>query len=174
MKRTRIKSCSLHHRSELAEYRIESPKYLDAHPWCEIFLAEHGLLLSDVSESGWADIRSPEEKRDGVCVGRRVHVPRSIEVHHRNGRNGRERLLNQAFWMAVHRSSHNHIKDHQSWARRRGYLLPSNARPDGTYPGTEVILTTDQLLIVQHNLFSAQSSLDGLPCIRLKPFCFFA
>ena len=172
MNRTPIKRCSDRMRKDRADFSKDALQYLHDHPWCEIFLAEHGLLQSDVNENGWADIRTPEEREKNLCKARLVHVPSSIEVHHRNGRNCRERLLNQNFWMAVHRSSHNHIKDHQSWARRQGYLLPVNARPDGWCPGTQIVLTTPALLEERHRLFFGPLAIWEKERIRPLPFSF--
>lgn len=50
----------------------------------------------------------------------------SEEVHHKNGRFG-ERLLDQAYWMAVCKVCHREIHANPEWAREQGYLILRSA-----------------------------------------------
>lgn len=93
-------------------YRFRSRRFLLAHPYCQIWLAEH-----DVAE-GMA-IRLGGVLR---LAGAWVSVPRATEIHHRNKRRGAN-LLDERHWLAVSAAAHDEIENHKAWARTRGYLL---------------------------------------------------
>jgi hypothetical protein len=111
MVRTRLRPVSNKRAAGLREYSKRRKAFLEAHPYCQWWLAEHGLEESDIINGyvllpeGWTP------------------VPRSTDVHHKNKRFG-SRLNDERFWMAVSREGHEWIERHKNLAREKGYLLP--------------------------------------------------
>jgi hypothetical protein len=90
-------------------------KFLKDHPYCEFFMAEHGLSLADISPTGGA------EWNWGFRTGY-INVPRSEDIHHKCGRD--KYLLDTSTWMAVSRNAHNYIHAHPKESYEKGYMLP--------------------------------------------------
>lgn len=132
MKRTPIRRVSDKRRASNEKYLRRVQEFLIEHPWDQVWLCRHGLTE--------ADVRTASRTSDGI-----EHIPRSTEIHHRNKRDG-SRLLDERFWMATSRQSHDMIERNRTWARKEGYLLPINASPNGTMPGGIQLPTTDQLM----------------------------
>lgn len=94
-------------------YAARRERFLQDHPFCQLWLAEHGI------KEAWA-IHQRGVLRFGP--GRPpVFVPRSATIHHTNKRRGR-RLLDEQNWMAVSWCGHRTIECNKTWARERGYL----------------------------------------------------
>jgi hypothetical protein len=99
-------------REESALYQLRRRTFLLRHPYCQVWLAEHGLAEAGV-------VRDGGRARLGSDW---VAAPLSTEIHHRNKRRG-EDLLDQRHWLAVSREAHRRIESDKAWARARGYLL---------------------------------------------------
>ena len=113
-----IRRCSIKRARELREYRVKAHAYLLAHPWCQVSLAEHGVVESEVDKRGYFEVRGNNPYGD---AGKRfVKVPASCEIHHRAGRGI---WLNDERWfMAVSREAHTRIHMEPARARSLGYL----------------------------------------------------
>lgn len=101
MKRSPLKRVSSKRSKELREYAKLRKAYLEAHPYCEVYLQENGLKYE----------------------GQLLDAPASEDIHHRRGR-WHGRLNDTTHWLAVCRESHNKIHYHPQWAYERGYMLP--------------------------------------------------
>jgi hypothetical protein len=101
MKRTPLKRVSSKRSKELREYAKLRKAYLEAHPYCEVYLAENGLKYE----------------------GNPIDAPLATDIHHRRGR-WHGRLNETEHWLAVCRESHERIHYHPQWAYERGYMLP--------------------------------------------------
>ena len=111
-RRSPIRRISVRRASELGVYRLRHALFLEAHPFCQLFLAEHGIEERLViAQNGF--VRLPG--------GRLIRVPRASMVHHRNKRRG-SRLLDESEWIAVSFSGHERIERRKRWARRTGFL----------------------------------------------------
>lgn len=110
MKRNKpIRRVSTKRAKELREYAKLRKQFLIVHPYCEWYIMENNLT----------------EKMGPVYINEAriiVPVPRSIEVHHKNGRYG-SRLNDTNDWLAVSREGHNWIHSHPKEARAKGYLI---------------------------------------------------
>lgn len=115
LKRTPLRKVSSKRAKELREYSKRRVVFLAEYPWCQIWLARHGLTEADVDEYG-----NCIYVKDGVA--QMLVCPRSTEVHHKNGRNG-WRLLDESMWCAASRDEHIWIKENQSEARHIGVLV---------------------------------------------------
>lgn len=100
---------------ELAEYRFRRTAFLAAHPYCQVWLREHGVEEAEAI------------RRRGVLrFGRGqplIFVPRSAQIHHTRKRR-RRRLLEERDWLAVSPEAHRFLENNLRWARARGYLHP--------------------------------------------------
>lgn len=104
MKRTPLKRVSSKRSKELREYAKLRKAYLEAHPYCEVWLQE------------------------GIIDGTSLHdllmlAPLATDIHHVRGRWGK-RLNDTSYWLAVCRQSHDRIHRDPAWAYERGYLKP--------------------------------------------------
>lgn len=106
----RVSTCR---RQQLRHYETRRVEFLREHPYCQFWLAEHGIA-EELAIRRHGILRL----RPGVPP---LHVPRSSTVHHRNKRRG-ARLLDEREWMAVSWTSHRAIEAGKRWARERGYL----------------------------------------------------
>jgi hypothetical protein len=111
----------------LPTYAALRDRFLAAHPYCQVWLAENGLTEADVR---FALAVARKEWGDSVCIGLPqpclglatvCAVPMATEIHHANKRRG-ARLTDTAHWLAVCRRMHALIERNKSWARDRGYL----------------------------------------------------
>lgn len=139
LRRTRLRRVNLDRARTNREYAALEEAYLREHPFCMIWIAEHGLRETDVIASdGWATIE---------IAGRRVRrrCPAATEVHHRNKARG-VRKNDQRWWMAASRPRHDYVEACKTWARAEGYLLPFEADPEGRLPDGSVGLTTPDLM----------------------------
>jgi hypothetical protein len=116
---------------ERARYRRAIPAYLEAHPFCQITIALHGLDEQEVIA------------RDGQIGLRRI--PRANQIHHRLKRDG-ERLNRQEFWMSAAHGPHRWTEDNKKEARIVGILCPIEATPTGLLPAGRRCLTTPELM----------------------------
>ena len=120
---------------EQRQYAKQRAAYLIAHPYCQAWIAMHGMDENDVvANSGYQK----------YCDYGHL-VPRSTSIHHRNKRTG-SRLLDERWWMAVCDYSHHEIEERKEWARQEGYLLPIQADKDGRWGAVNQALTTPELM----------------------------
>lgn len=120
MKRTPIRRVSKKRAAELREYYPLRKAYLEAHPYCQIWLAKHGVSEKDVV-GGVALVNVCNPGRFNVCIWRHVQVPLATDIHHTNGRNG-WRLNRVEWWLSACRVEHEWVKANQSEARKIGVL----------------------------------------------------
>lgn len=108
---TPLRRISLRRSQELAIYWPRRELFLARHPYCQLWLAEHGMAEAEASAfEGWV-----------IVGGRLWRVPRSRQVHHRDKRRG-NRLLDETEWMAISPAGHDRLENHKTWARASGYL----------------------------------------------------
>ncbi len=107
IRRTPIRRVSKVRARENRVYLKRSRAYLEAHPYCLIWLAKHGHTEAEAFYHGGSF-------KEGQC-------PESTECHHMNGRNG-WRLLDETEWCAASSAEHAWVKLNQSEARRIGVL----------------------------------------------------
>lgn len=107
-------------------YARDVARYLEQHPFCQIWLARHEAD-EEMIVSAWRVGGSPE-----TWEFRGARIPRSTEVHHRNKRDG-TRLRDQRWWMAASREQHDWVEEHKDDARALGYLLPIQADKNGRW-----------------------------------------
>ncbi len=102
MKRSPLKRMSLRRQQTLPKYMKLRKEFLEAHPYCQHWLAESGLTEDDINSCDYK-----VEKLFGFLaqIGDHfVFVPRSSEIHHRRGRG--KYLLDTSTWMAVSNEGH--------------------------------------------------------------------
>lgn len=113
-----IRRVSKKRAAQLRDYSKLRKIFLEEHPWCQWWLAEHGFEEKDVKVGpdgiGW--VVGPAPLRN------QVQVPHSVEIHHRNKRFG-SRLNDKDYWLAVSREGHLWIENNKGKAREKGYLL---------------------------------------------------
>ena len=147
--RTPIAKISDRRAAERRQYAKARARYLADHPVCELWLYENGwrLIPSCIGlgiayefacSAGGMITLWP---RDLLSHG----APRSSEIHHRAKSHGK-RLLDERWWMAVCRASHDKIENNKSWARSEGYLLPIQSDADGRWGQGNQALTTPELM----------------------------
>lgn len=107
MKRSPLRRVSAKRAKQNKEYSKLRKEYLEAHPICEIWLAENQTKLLHTEDA------------EGLLG----EAPRSTEIHHRKGRFG-SRLNDTQFWMATCENCHRLIHANPKWAHEKGYLLP--------------------------------------------------
>ena len=98
-------------------YSALRKKFLIEHPYCQLWLSEHGLVESDINACGviqWNNGFNVFWKR----------VPKSEEIHHQKGRG--KYLLDITTWMAVSSSAHRWLHDNVKEAYEKGWMLPRN------------------------------------------------
>ena len=122
MKRRKpIKRVSDKRRKQNAEYMKVRATYLSEHPYCEVWLMEHGVSREQVdADNGYAEI-VVSCPAGGLTQTRMVKVPLATEIHHKEKRG--KNLCNVETFLAVCRDSHNDIHRMPSWARANGYLV---------------------------------------------------
>ena len=111
MVRSRLRPVSARRLHETWLYQYRRKQFFAVHPYCQVFLAEHG-------------IDEAEAIRQRGCVllnGTPVTIPLATELHHRNKRRGAD-LLDQSEWLAVSGEAHRRIEEQKDWARLAGYL----------------------------------------------------
>ena len=115
MRRTTLRRISARRLEETSLYHYRRKQFLLAHPYCQVWLAEHGVdEATAIHDFGFIRLDGPS--------GPATVVPLSTEIHHQNKRRGAD-LLDQQFWMAVSRDGHEQIEANKAWARAQGYLL---------------------------------------------------
>jgi len=96
------------------EYMELRDAYLASHPYCEWWLAEHGITMEQaIVRNGFVKVN-----------GRVQSVPLATEIHHRRGRG--KYLLDASTWIAVSSEGHRAIHNYPQEAYAKGYLLPRN------------------------------------------------
>lgn len=96
-------------------YGVRGPRFLKAHPYCQVWLALRAVTEA-AAIRGRGLVINPQ-------TGRQVRVPRSTAIHHRNKRRG-ARLLDECEWLAVSWWGHAQVEENKRWARSRGFLRP--------------------------------------------------
>lgn len=102
LRRSPLSRVSKKRRKEMAVYSRQRKAFLEAHPWCQVWLSEHKADLKAI-------LLNPDL------------APRSCDIHHTRGRTGTN-YLDESTWMAVSREAHIWIHDHPREARAKGYL----------------------------------------------------
>ncbi len=111
MNRAPLRRLSARRLEETSLYRYRRKLFLLAHPYCQVWLAEHGV-----------EEETAIRHRGAVTLGGvTAIIPLATEVHHKNKRRGGD-LLDERFWLAVSREAHEQIEAHKSWARAAGWL----------------------------------------------------
>lgn len=115
LRRSPLRRVSAKRAKESRIYAAKRAAYLGAHRYCEWFIEQGTTPEKEVIETGVTFI-------DGL----RVVVPHSVEIHHRNGRSGKN-YLDEKTWMAVSRIGHEWIHQNPREARARGWILTGRA-----------------------------------------------
>lgn len=102
--------------AQLREYSQARKTFLEAHPICQVWLAENGWSQDGLWFTKGNLLLSAGALREDFGA------PASEDIHHKNKRHG-ARLNEQQHWLAVSRANHQVIEDNKQWARERGYLL---------------------------------------------------
>lgn len=129
LKRNRIRRAAPERAAECRAYSAIKAQYLAVHPFCQIFLARHGLDEAEV----FAAAGGPQFSWSGATYYKGLRIPRSTQIHHRNKRD-RDRLNDVGWWLAACQAEHDLVENNKSWARDVGLLLPINADKDGRMP----------------------------------------
>lgn len=123
LKRTPLKKQSKKRAKESRIYSAKRKAFLEAHPFCQWWLQENRFSEQEVitanNESGGNCVFTFEGP---MSITRGWNVPRSIDVHHKAKRTGRN-YLDDSTWMAVSRAGHEWIHSHGKEARAKGYLV---------------------------------------------------
>ncbi len=144
MKRTPIKRVSSGRASQLAEYRRIRAQFMRAHPLCQATLLASGIPEVYALDCWRAAGGILGHGLKLMWNGLAVHVPASVEIHHRNKKNG-PRLTDERWFLAVSGEKHDWIESHLREARALGWSLDISANPDGMTPGGTQALTTSEL-----------------------------
>ena len=118
LRKTRINRVKPERAEQLRQYYARIPSFLEEHPFCQIWLREHGVTAEREKEILQA------YRGAGSPAGFRINgerPPRSTQVHHANKRRG-ARLLDEKDWFAASREWHDRVEGNKGWARRHGYL----------------------------------------------------
>lgn len=113
LKRTPLRKASERRLIELGYYAERHRRFLLQHPYCQVWLAEHGVAEEAVIAAGGLVRLRPGEELTAV--------PLATQVHHQNKRRF-EMLIDERFWLAVSREAHERIERNKGWARASGYL----------------------------------------------------
>ena len=115
MRRTSLRRISARRLEETSLYLYRRKQFLLAHPYCQVWLAEHGVdEATAIRDLGFVRLDGPS--------GPAMVVPLSTEIHHQNKRRGAD-LLDTSFWLAVAQNAHRRIEANKAWARTAGFLL---------------------------------------------------
>ena len=115
MNRAPLRRISARRLEETSLYQYRRAQFLLAHPYCQVWLAEHGVdEATAIRDLGIVRLDGPSNPA--------MVVPLSTEIHHQNKRRGVD-LLEPRFWLAVSRDAHRRIEENKAWARAQGYLL---------------------------------------------------
>lgn len=112
MNHSMLRPMSFRRLEQTSLYLYRRKLFLLAHPYCQVWLAEHGVAEAEALRGG------------GVIEvgGATAIIPLATEIHHQNKRRGRD-LLDQQYWMAVSTYGHRRIEANKAWARAQGFLL---------------------------------------------------
>lgn len=114
-----LRKMSKRRQAESKEYMHKRAIFLAEHPVCQLWCAENGWTqVGGVYAQG---IGEHERFRSAQELIIRYGAPESSEVHHKNGRNGKN-YLDEKTWMACCTAGHRKIEANKSWARANGYL----------------------------------------------------
>jgi hypothetical protein len=129
-KRRRIPRAKPERRRQRADYDAQRKDYLQAHPFCQIWIARYGLREAQViAADGRATIH-----------GVPCRAPRADQIHHRNKCYG-ARLTDERWWMGACLDQHEWVEGDKFTARATGFLLPLEADADGRSPGGQALTT---------------------------------
>jgi hypothetical protein len=116
MIRSGIRRMSDRRLAQTSFYNYQIKRFLQEHPYCQVWLAENSVSEEDAKrQGGRVRLGSPDSPL--------VSIPLATEVHHKNKRRD-EDLLEQKYWMAVSRDGHEKIENNKAWSRSGGFLLP--------------------------------------------------
>lgn len=117
LKRTPLRKVSKKRAKDSRIYSAKRKAFLEAHPWCHVWLLETGYSLPHPKE-----IRPSFFMIGKTTIGPTDICPYATDIHHTKGRTGTN-YLDETTWLAVSREMHERIHNNPSWARERGYLL---------------------------------------------------
>ncbi len=127
---------------ERREYRKKIEAYLLAHPFDQVKIAICGFDEQEVIAHG---IGLNRFNAQGIFFQGQL-IRCSNQIHHRN-KCRRARLLDERWWMATARESHDYIENHLTWARAEGYSLPIQADAEGKWGAGNQALETPDLML---------------------------
>lgn len=116
-RKTPLRRQSKRRQSEYKEYMRKRDAFLIKNPICQLWLTENEWESSGNGiyfHEKWGHLTYSDVQ---VVFG----APRSTEIHHKNGRNGKN-YLDESTWMALSHEAHMRIENNKSWARANGYL----------------------------------------------------
>lgn len=109
LKRTPLARVSKKRAKEMRTYSKLRKEFLEAHPWCQVWLKENGFIESNAYMMlAYAGTIQRE-------------CPPACDIHHAAGRSG-SNYLDTSTWMACSREGHRKIHDNPKWAREMGFL----------------------------------------------------
>lgn len=112
LKRTKLSPVSAKRRTQAALYAKKRKAFLEAHPYCQVWLAQHAGIIVHFAKALYS----------GKAVSPiSATTINSCDIHHKAGRTGKN-YLDESTWMAVSRDGHRWIHDHPKEARARGWL----------------------------------------------------
>lgn len=112
-----IRKVSVKRRRLNDEYRELRTEFLREHPYCQWFMAEHGID-EQVAISNMGLVL---HKMNGVFEY--VNVPKSTQIHHKRGRVG-QLLLDIRYFLAVSDEAHRIIHHDTKTSYEKGYMMP--------------------------------------------------
>jgi hypothetical protein len=125
-KRSRIRRVSKGRAKDMKVYSERRRAFLEAHPWCQIWLKRRGISEDVVRESqmmlGSRAIVTGNDPVDGFSAWQVGWIPASCDVHHSKGRTGKN-YLDETTWVAASRDEHEWAHRHPSQARELGLLV---------------------------------------------------
>lgn len=116
MKRTPIRKVSKKRAGQNRLYAMLRPRYLNDHPWCQIFMMRFGLKEEDIKQYNGA---YKETTNDGMNYWK--IVPLATEIHHTKKPKSTY-LCDQSTWLSACREQHEWVENNKGKARELGLL----------------------------------------------------
>lgn len=112
LKRTPIRRVSKKRKQALTEYYKRRIRYLNEHPFCQIYIKINGLDEAEViKNNGWYEAGPTHQKR----------VPPANQIHHT--KKPKQTYLNdESTWLSASDEWHVWVENHKSEARQLGVL----------------------------------------------------
>jgi hypothetical protein len=121
----RLPRVSKKRRVDSALYAKKRKAFLEAHPWCQIFLKRNLISEDEVHatafEMGDRGVVRGRHPRDGFSLYTVGLLPVSTDIHHTKGRTG-ENYLNTDTWLSASRKEHEWVHSNPKEARTLGLL----------------------------------------------------